>query len=58
MSTMQHMPMWQYIAVVIFTWVTGFLAGAALFYPTGRRDGIKALADYKTTSANARGDTE
>lgn len=42
---MQHIPTGQYIAVVTFTWLTGFLAGAALFYPTGRRHGIKALAD-------------
>lgn len=61
MSAMQHIPTWQYIAVVTFTWLTGFLAGAALFYPTSRRHGIEALEDEvakiaRKAGAKVRGD--
>lgn len=36
----------QVIGLVMFSMSVGFLSGAALFYPIGRRDGIKALADH------------
>lgn len=43
---MQHIPTWAYIAVCLFSFLTGFLSAAALFYPVGRRHGIQALADH------------
>ena len=34
----------QLIVAVLLAWSTGFLAGAALFYPLGRRHGIALMA--------------
>jgi hypothetical protein len=46
MSATQHIPLWQFIASIAFMWSVGFLAGATLFYPIGRRHGITVMADH------------
>jgi hypothetical protein len=46
MSAIQHIPLWQFIISIVVMWSFGFLSGAALFYPIGRRHGIDALAEH------------
>lgn len=41
---MYHMPAWQLVLAVVFSWLVGFLSGAGLFYQIGRRHGIDAMA--------------
>jgi hypothetical protein len=41
--------MYEVIGITLISWGVGFLAGAALFYPIGRRHGIEVMAEHWRT---------
>lgn len=49
---------WQIITIVGLSMGVGFLSGAALFYPIGRRHGILVMAaEWRKSNAKAAGRT-